>query len=805
MKISLGWLKTLIDTGKGAEEIASILTATGLEVEHIEKYESVKGGLAGLVIGEVLACSKHPGADRLSLTKVSVGEGEPLSIVCGAPNVAAGQKVVVATVGTTLYPLSGEPFTIKRSKIRGEVSEGMICAEDEIGLGEGHAGIMVLPADAVTGKPASEYFETGSDVIFEIGLTPNRGDAASHYGVARELAAALNSQGNSHDFAAKLPDTGSLPAVEEAEKVTLKVHDRKGCPRYSYAVLSGVEVTESPDWLKQRLRAVGVRPINNIVDVTNFVMLELGQPLHAFDRAKLSEGKVNVRRAFKGETLVTLDGVERKLNEDDLLIADGEKPLCIAGVLGGSESGVGGSTSVVFLESAYFEPESVRASAKRHGIRSEASFRFERGTDPDMTVTALRRAAGLIMQVAGGTLSGEIHDDYPVKLEPFRVAFSYTNCIDLVGKDIDRHHIRHILTNLGMEAESEGTDGLLLLVPRFRADVTREADVIEEVLRMHGYNHVEADRHIRYTASQLPYNHEPEFVRKVSTLLEHRGFSEMMGLSLTRESLYNERRDVVRVLNPLSADLAVLRPDLLRSGLEAVAYNINRKSADLRFFEFGSIYGKTGEGYTEERTLSLVTTGSIYPANSYKLEQPADFYFMKSIVSELLAKCGLSEYAAEEAATPDLSYGLSYAVNGRKVVGFGLVQPSLLRDFDIAQPVCHASFDWKYLYEQSRAARIVFRETPRFPFVRRDLALLVDRSVSYKQLEELAFATERRLLTAVNLFDIYEDKKLGDRRSYAMSFTLQDETATLTDRQIDAVMEKLVAAYRSKLGAELRN
>lgn len=583
MKISSNWLRTLIKTDISNEEISEKLTAAGLEVEGTELYESTPGGLKGLVVGHIVECGKHPDADRLSLTKVDIGTGELLSIVCGAPNVAQNQKVIVATIGTKLYPTTGEPFEIKKSKIRGALSEGMICAEDEIGLGSSHAGIMVLPDSTIIGTPAAEYFKLENDTVFEIGLTPNRSDAASHLGVARDLAAILNSEQHTHEFKTEIQGLHELADATNKTTIAIQIEDSEACPRYSAIVIDGIKVGESPDWLKNRLNTIGVRPINNIVDITNFVLHELGQPLHAFDTAKIKGKKVIVRNAKEGENFVSLDGVERKLTASDLMICNEKEAMCLAGIFGGLESGVNEHTTSVFLESAYFDAATIRKSSKHHGLKTDASFRFERGTDPDMTITALIRAANLIFEIAGGHLSMPVTDSYPNKLEPYKVGFSYLNCTELIGKEIDRHLIKNIILNLGIEIDNEGSDALLLKVPRYKTDVTREADVIEEVMRIYGYNHVEVSKHISYTALNDAKNYSVELENKIGSLLEGFGFNEIMSLSLTKEAYYPSGEHLVKVLNPLSNDLNVMRADMIYSGLEAILYNINRKSANLNF------------------------------------------------------------------------------------------------------------------------------------------------------------------------------------------------------------------------------
>ncbi len=807
MKISLSWLKTFISIDRSAEEIASILTGAGLEVEGIEKTESFPGGLKGLVVGKVLECEKHPDADRLRITKVDVGNGSPLSIVCGAPNVAAGQKVIVATPGTRLFPVTGEPFEIKKSKIRGVASEGMICAEDEIGIGKSHDGIMVLPEDTEVGMPASSYFKVESDAVLEIGLTPNRNDAASHLGVARDIVAALNASLHKNEFELKLPGNYNLPESHETTRIQVEIKEAAGCKRYSGIVISGIKVAESPDWIKNRLKAIGLRPLNNIVDITNFVLHELGQPLHAFDTAKIAGNHIIVRTAKEGEKFRTLDNVERSMKNGDLLICNEQEPMCIAGVFGGAESGVSESTTSVFIESAYFDPGYIRSSARHHGLKTDASFRFERGTDPEMTVVALQRAASLILEIAGGYVDMNIIDVYPEPMLPYKVAFSYVNCKALIGKDIDHAQIKFILLQLGMEIESEGTDGLLLKVPRYRHDVTREADVIEEVMRIYGYDNVEVSKHISWTVFDAGRNHNLLLEDRVSALLVGFGFNEMMNLSLGSSHRYTENEPTVKVLNALSNDLDVLRADMIHGGLDTIAYNINRRNADLKVFEFGKTYHPVEnekEKYKEVKYLTLFVTGAAFRENPYGLKQNADLSFLKSAVLALFEKAGIHNYKSTESSYTGFEYGLSYLYNNKELASLGLVSRPYLKKADIRQPVYYASIQWDVLLKAFEKQTITFEEISKFPSVRRDLALLIDKSVKYQQIEDLAFASERKILQEVNLFDIYENEKLGNKRSYAVSFTLLDKDATLTDKQIDAVMEKLIKNYREKLGAELR-
>ena len=806
MKISTNWLNTLLPTTLPAKDIAALLTASGLEVEGLETLESITGGLKGVVIGQVLTCEKHPDADRLRLTTVDIGNGTPLSIVCGAPNVEAGQKVVVATVGTTLHPSEGAALEIKKSKIRGAVSEGMLCAEDEIGLGKSHAGIMVLPEDTPVGMAAADYFKVETDEVMEIGLTPNRSDAASHLGVARDLAAILNTAQNSQHYRIQLHGLNTLPDSNELHKVNIRIDQPDACKRYSGVVISGIKVQDSPAWLQNRLKSIGVRPINNVVDITNFVLHELGQPLHAFDLDKIEGNTVIVRTAKDKESFTTLDGIKRELKNNDLVICNEHQPMCIAGVFGGAESGVSESTTSVFLESAYFDAGYVRRTAKHHGLKTDASFRFERGTDPEITVTALIRAANLILDIAGGSIGMSVCDLYPEKLEPYKVAFSYGNCTDLIGKEIDRGIIKQIILNLGIEIESEGHDGLLLHVPRYKTDVTREVDMIEEVMRIYGYNHVEVSKTISYTAHNEPSNHSLQLENKVGSLLEGFGFNEMMNLSLGKDSHY-AGEDVIKLLNPLSTDLNVLRTDLLHSGLESIAYNLNRKNNDLKLFEFGRSYHLSGDAeqpYREQKQLSLFVTGSVFSENPYHLEHKADFAFLKSALHNLFQKCGIGNYKSKESELPHFDYGLTYSLNNKLLAEAGMLNKKVLKQFGISQPVFYAGIQWDALVKAYAKQKTEYSELSKFPSVRRDLALLIDKQVRYAQIEELAFATEKKFLTDVNLFDIYEDEKLGNKKSYAVSFTLLNKEATLTDKQIDAVMEKLISGYKEKLGAELR-
>jgi phenylalanyl-tRNA synthetase beta chain len=837
MKIAYNWLKEYVHTDLLPEQAGELLTDCGLEVESIEKFETVKGGLKGMVVGEVKTKEKHPDADRLNITTVDVGSGTLLNIVCGAANVAAGQKVIVATIGAMLHPSTGEPFEIKKSKIRGQLSEGMICAEDEIGLGTSHEGIMVLRADAVVGTPAASYFKLEGDDVIEIGLTPNRADAASHIGVARDLVAVLNFKGTAKDkreaIVLRLPDVSAFQInnnqpVAAGTDIKVVVEDPIACPRYSAVTINNVKVGDSPEWLKNRLKSIGIRSINNIVDITNFVLHELGQPLHAFDAAMIKGNKVVVKKLKEGSKFTTLDGVERTLSSDDLMICNAEEPMCIAGVFGGIQSGVTGGTTSVFLESAYFNSTSVRKSSKKHGLKTDASFRYERGADPHLTVYALKRAALLIEEIAGGEIASEIIDIYPKKIENFKIAFSFRSCDQLIGKHIDVETIKNIILAVGIEIEQEGNDALLLSVPPFKVDVQREQDVVEEVLRIYGYNNIEIPVALN---SSLTFAEKPDKERiqhVTSEFLTNNGFSEIMGLSLTKaeyaEKLTSLNADQnVLMMNPLSSDLNALRQTLLFSGLEAITYNQNRKKTNLKFYEFGKTYLslknerkndlslldvdvlRNPAKYIETKHLSLFITGN-KAAESWNIKNEAvDFYTLKGIVQAVLERLSITVTAKEY--TGDLfSKALILNWNKKKIVEFGSVSKSILKLMDIKQEVLYADFNWDLVLEAIVANKaIMYAEVPKFPEVKRDLALLIDKAIQFEQLESLAYQSEKSVLKQVSLFDVYEGEKLPEgKKSYALSFILQDETATLTDKQIEKIMEKLIKVYQEKAGAEIR-
>lgn len=798
MKISYKWLQQFIKTSKTPEELSLILTNIGLEVESLEKVQTVPGGLEGLVIGFVKDCQQHPNADRLKVTRVDIGTGEDIQIVCGANNVAAGQKVVVAPVNTTVYPTTGEPFKINKSKIRGEVSEGMICAEDEIGLGHDHDGIMELNVDAKIGSLAKDYFNLQDDFVFEIGLTPNRADAASHLGVARDLAAYLK-------IPVIMPDLSGFKVQNQDLNIQVVVEDTEASPRYTSLTISGISVKESPDWLKDRLNAIGVRPINNVVDVTNFVLHELGQPLHAFDADAITGNKVLVKKLADGKLFRTLDDVERKLSADDLMICNAEEPMCIAGVFGGLSSGVKQSTSNVFLESAWFNPVSVRKTSKRHGLKTDASFRFERGTDPDMTVTAIKRAAILIQELAGGQISSEISDSYPVRANPFPVDISFKNVSRLIGKIISADEIRDTLSGLGIKITSEDSEGMKLEVPAYKVDVTREVDIIEEVLRIHGYDNVEIPTQIRASLNTTVKPDKEVLQNQIAELLSANGFFEILSNSLTKLSYSAEPERAVKILNPLSNDLDVMRQSLLFSGLEAIAYNQNRRNSDLKFYEFGKVYNLDQENYKENQRFSIFLTGSKNSEGWNSKSGKADFYNLKSAVDLIINKLNIKGISTSETTNTHFSSGISYRKGEKIIVEFGVVSKKSLNKLDISAEVFFADFDWDQIMRSVRNNKISYAEVSKFPSVRRDLSMLLSKDISFEQLKQIAYKTEKGLLKEVNVFDVYVGDKLPEgKKSYALSFLLQDDEKTLTDKQIDAIMQKLILNFEKQVGAEIR-
>jgi phenylalanyl-tRNA synthetase beta chain len=798
MKISYNWLKEFIATDKTPEELSKILTGTGLEVESLEKVQAIPGGLEGLLIGFVQESINHPNSDHLHITKVDVGGVEPLQIVCGANNVAAGQKVVVATVGTTIYPTVGEPFKINKSKIRGEVSEGMICAEDEIGLGTDHDGIMVLDADAVIGANAKDYFKLNDDYMYEIGLTPNRADAASHLGTARDIAAFLK-------IGIKKPDVSVFKVDNNESPIQVIVENEQASPRYSGLTISGVEVKESPQWLKERLAVIGVRSINNIVDVTNYVLHELGQPLHAFDADAITGNKVIVKNVAEGTVFKTLDDVDRKLSADDLMICNANEPMCIAGVFGGAKSGVTVSTKSIFLESAYFNSVAVRKTAKRHGLKTDASFRFERGTDPDMTVFALKRAALLIQQVAGGKVSSDIFDHYPAPVAPFEVEVTYKNIDRLIGKAIPHNEIISIIKGLDIEIVRETEEGLSLKVPPYRVDVTREVDVVEEILRIYGYNNIEIPVQIRASLNTSTRPERDTVQNLISDLLSANGFNEIMGNSLTKLTYSDDPEHAVKILNPLSSDLDVMRQSMLFSGLEAVAYNQNRRVADLKLYEFGKIYSHVDEKYIEAQRFSVLVTGANQPEQWNQKPAATSFYNLKAIVDGVLKKLNITDLTVDDTTVNNLAYGLQYLRGNKVLVAFGSVAPAALKKADVDKEVFYADFNFDVILNLVRKNVIVYQEVSKFPAVRRDLSMLIDKAVSFGQLKQIAGRTDKKLLKEVSVFDVYQGDKLpAGKKSYALSFILQDTEKTLTDKAIDALMQKLIYNLGKEAGAEIR-
>lgn len=808
MKISYNWLKQFINTTWTAEQTAELLTDLGLEVEGIETFESVKGGLEGVVIGKVLSCEQHPNADRLKLTMVDIGNGSPVQIVCGAPNVEEGQTVPVATIGTTLYSADGEAWTIKKGKIRGEESHGMICAEDELGLGSSHDGIMVLDNKLKAGTAASKVFDIESDHVFEIGLTPNRADAMSHHGVARDLKAGLLQKEINLELIT--PSVSAFHIDNRTLKIDVEVEDSEKAPRYCGVTISGLEVKESPNWLKNRLKAIGSSPINNVVDVTNYVLHELGQPLHAFDAAKIKGNKVLVKTLKNGTKFTTLDEVERTLHSEDLMICDAEKPMCIAGVFGGIHSGVTEATTSIFLESAYFDPVSIRKTAKRHGLSTDASFRFERGIDPNITDYALKRAALLIMDVAGGEITSDVFDSYPNKIEDFQVRMSFENAEKLIGQEIPRETIKAILTSLDITVNNVTETGLGLTVPAYRNDVQREADIIEEILRVYGYNNIRTTEKLNASISNTSPFEDHKVQDIVANQLIAQGFSEILSNSLTTISYAelmdgHSEKDSVHLLNPLSQDLGVMRESLLFSGLEAVSHNLNRQQTNLKVFEFGKTYKRKGKGFKERKHLAILATGKKNDQHWKSGHEELDFFYFKGIISALLNRLGITDVVEVPNSNSNISEGLTLNLNENEVLSYGLVKRSICKKFDIDQEVLYANIDWDLILKLVENSDIKFKPIPKFPEVRRDFALLVDENIKFASIRELALKREKNLLKKVELFDVYQGKKLPKgKKSYAVSFYIQDEKKTLTDKQIDKVMSKLQQGFEKELGAELR-
>ncbi len=797
MKISYNWLKQFIQTDKTPQELSLILTDIGLEVESVDKVQPIVGGLEGLLIGKVMTCVQHPNADRLRVTIVDVGGPELLQVVCGAPNVAEGQKVVVATVGTTVYPNEGEPFKINKSKIRGEVSEGMLCAEDEIGLGGSHAGIMVLDEHTPIGIAAKDHFKMEDDYVFEIGLTPNRADAAAHLGVARDLAAYFHT-------AYTMPDVTAFKVENESLNIPVRVEEQTACPRYSGVTISGVAVKPSPDWLKDKLKVIGIRPINNIVDVTNYVLHDLGQPLHAFDADQIKGGVV-VKKCAEGTPFTTLDGVERKLSAEDLMICDEEGPLTIAGVYGGKDSGVTEGTTNIFLESAYFNAVSVRKTAKRHGLKTDSSFRFERGTDPEITVYALKRAALLIQELGGGVISSQIGDFYPNPVKPFDVEVSYEEIQSLIGFPIPETEIKAIIEALGMRVAAETEAGLQLEVPAYKVDVTRACDVTEEVLRIYGYNNIPIPTKVNASLSYGVKPNREQTQHVIADMLTANSFLEIWCNSLTKATYSKNETEAVKILNPLSSDLNVMRQSLLMPALESVAYNQNRKQTDLKFYEFGKTYHLINEQYVERPRLLILVSGNLQTEQWNQKPRIVSFYNIKSTVEGIMERLGLANYQVAEVADENFAYGLKYFRGDKTIVTFGAATPQDRKTADVDKEVFYADFDWALLMDMVRKNKIINKETPKYPAVRRDLSMYVDLDVTFDTLKGIAFKTEKKLIKNIQVFDVYMgDKNPAGKKSYALSFTLQDDNQTLTDKQIDAVMQKIISNLAQTAKAEIR-
>jgi phenylalanyl-tRNA synthetase beta chain len=806
MKISYNWLKNYVDFNLTPKDLGEVLTGTGLEVEDIIAFETIQGALEGVVIGEVKECGKHPDADKLSVTKVDVGAPELLQIVCGAPNVAAGQKVVVALVGSTLYPTAGEKLQIKKAKIRGVESFGMICAEDEIGLNDNHAGIIVLPADAAVGTKAADYFKVEKDFVLEIGLTPNRGDANSHIGVARDLAAALNVA-----YKAKVnftkPDNSGFKAGS-APAMAVEVKDTEACPRYSGLTITGLTVKESPDWLKNKLKAIGLRAINNVVDITNYVLHEYGQPLHAFDAAKIRGGKVIVQKLPEGTLFKTLDEKEVKLSANDLMICDAEGGMCIAGVFGGAESGVTNTTTSIFLESAYFAGTGIRKTGTRLNLRTDAAMHFEKGTDPNITVEALKRAATLICEICGGQVSTGIVDIYPAPVQGWRFAVSYERLVKLAGFAIEKETVKQILTHLEITIEKEEGDELQLLVPAFKTDVKREPDIVEELVRILGYNSFALPKQLKSSLSYSPKVDAHKLENTVANMLTGAGFNEIWTNSVT-QSRYEEdeqlKQQQVKLLNSQTAELDSLRTSMLYSALEVVAYNQNRKAGDLRLYEFGKTYHKLGDKYEEKRHLQILLTGKNADDNWLAKGTGYGFYNLKSFVVNVLNRLGHFTFENEISENSPFAFALVLKNEGEEVARLGSIAKPVLAKFDIKNEVFFADINWCYLLEKSQFVKVSFSELPKFPSVKRDLAMVVNEDLQFAAIEKIAAAESKKLLQEVSLFDVYKGEKMEKgKKSYAVSFVFQHPEKTLTDAEIEKVMGKLMGKYESELGAIIR-
>lgn len=808
MKISYNWIKQFLKIDSTSEDVASMLTDLGLEVEIVEKFQSVKGGLEGVVVGHVLTCEKHPDADRLNITTVDLGTGTPVQIVCGASNVAAGQKVPVATIGTKLFDKDGIEFEIKKGKIRGQESHGMICAEDELGLGTSHDGIMILDSKLQPGTPAATVFNIENDEVFEIGLTPNRADAMSHMGVARDLRAGLIQKNPTVSLELITPSVSKFKVDKRTLKIDIDVKNATLAPRYCGVTISGVTIKPSPSWLQNRLKSIGLTPKNNVIDVTNYVLHELGQPLHAFDASKIN-GKVTVKTVEAGTKFTTLDDIERTLHEEDLVICDDKGPMCLAGVFGGKNSGVSENTTSLFLESAYFNPVAIRKTAKRHGLSTDASFRFERGIDPTITEYALKRAALLIQEVAGGEITSDVIDIYPKKIEDFTVFLNFEKANKLIGQELPKETIKKIVASLDIKVNSSSDAGLGLIIPAYRVDVQREVDVIEEILRVYGYNNINFTKKFHATVAKAPRTEDYKVQNIIASQLNSFGFHEMMANSLTTpdyiklSDLLKEEYNVV-MLNPLSNDLSAMRQSMLFSGLEAVSYNINRKNSDLKLFEFGKSYRKLLSGFNEKKHLTLFSTGNRASESWTNAQKPTDFFFFKGYVNSILSRLGFDKTQNTPVENDVFAEGIGFTYGKDVLVEMGTVKKSILKHFDIKQEVFYADFNWD-LVLKLLSNKIKYTAIPKYPEVRRDFALLVDSSVAFESVYKVARQTEKSLLKEINLFDVYEGQNLPEgKKSYAVSFIIQDATKTLTDTQIDKIMSKLQNNFETELGAQLR-
>ncbi|MHC5309940.1 phenylalanine--tRNA ligase subunit beta [Myroides sp. LJL116] len=811
MHISYNWLKQFIKLDITPEQTSEILTDLGLEVEGITHYESLKGGLKGVVVGHVLSCTKHPNADKLNVTKVDLGTGEPVQIVCGAPNVAQGQKVPVATIGTELFDQDGNAFQIKKGKIRSEESFGMICSEVELGVGKDSSGIMVLDPSLAPGTPMAKVFNIATDEVFEIGLTPNRSDAMSHWGVARDLRAGLLQNANNEIQHQELitPSVSKFKVEQRTLKIDVTVEDYKKVPRYCGVTISGIEVKESPEWLQNRLKAIGITPKNNIVDVTNYVLHDLGQPLHAFDAAKIKGGKIQVKTLPQGTKFITLDGVERTLDQNDLMICDENGPMCLAGVFGGLKSSVSENTTSIFLESAYFDPVVVRKAAKRHGLNTDSSFRFERGIDPSITEYALKHAALLIQKVAGGEITSDIIDLYPKKIEDHSVFLNFNNINRILGEEISKETIKKILVTLDIKVHSMSDLGLGITVPAYRADVTREIDVIEEILRVYGFNNIKISSKLNATISNSSRTEDHKIQNIVSNLLVAQGFHEIMNNSLTTPA-YNELTESVKesfqvdILNPLSSDLSVMRQTLLFGGLEAISYNINRKRSDLKLFEFGKIYQKKLTTYEEHKNFSLFATGNTVKASWNTQQRSLDFFDFKGYINALLSRLGLNKIQTTPIESDIFSEGIAYTLGKETIVEFGILKKSITKAFDIKQEVFYADFQWENIIKVL-SNKIKFTEINKYPSVKRDYALLIDEAVTFEQIHTLVKQVDKNIIKDVTLFDFYQGDKIEQgKKSYAISILMQDASKTLTDNQVEKIMGKIKYQLENNLGAQLR-